>query len=62
MVKITFDEFNKDIDKYFNIAVKDKVVVEIEENKNIIILSEKEYNKLKDKQNAVSMCRIEVKL
>ena len=60
MVKITFDEFNKDIDKYFNIAVKDKVVVEIEENKNIIILSEKEYNKLKDKQNAVSIWKGEI--
>ena len=48
MVKITFDEFNKDIDKYFNLVVKDKVTVEIEENKNIVILSEKEYNKLKD--------------
>lgn len=30
MVKITFDEFNKNIDKYFNLAVKDKVTVEIE--------------------------------
>ena len=49
MFKTTFDEFDKDIDKYFNLAAKDKVVVEIEENKNIIILSEKEYNKLKDK-------------
>ena len=31
MVEITFDEFIKDIDKYFNLAEKDKVVVEIEE-------------------------------
>lgn len=48
MVEITFDEFIKDIDKYFNLAAKDKVVVEIEKNKNVVILSEREYNKLKD--------------
>ena len=48
MVKITFDEFDKNIDKYFNLVVEDKVIVKIEENKNVVILSEKEYNKLKD--------------
>ena len=48
MVEITFDEFIKDIDKYFNLVAKDKVVVEIEKNKNVVILSEREYNKLKD--------------
>ena len=48
MVEITFDEFIKDIDKYSNLAAKDKVVVEIEKNKNGVILSEREYNKLKD--------------
>ena len=41
MVKITFDEFDKNIDKYFNLVVEDKVIVKIEENKNVVILSEK---------------------
>ena len=48
MIKITFDEFNKDMDKYFDIATKEKVIVEIEENKCVVIMSEKEYKKLKD--------------
>lgn len=48
MVKVTFDEFNKDMDKYFDITTKEKVIVEIEENKSVVIMSEKEYDKLKD--------------
>ena len=48
MIKIAFDEFNKDMDKYFSIATKDEVIVEIEENKSVVIMSEKEYEKLKD--------------
>lgn len=48
MNKITFDEFNKDMDKYFDIATKEKIVIEIEENKTVVIMSEKEYKKLKD--------------
>ena len=37
----------EDMDKYFEIVSKEKVVVEIEDNKNIIILPEEEYMKLK---------------
>ena len=48
MIKIAFDEFNKDMDKYFSIATKDEVIVEIEENKSVVVMSEKEYEKLKD--------------
>ena len=48
MVKVTFDEFNKYMDKYFDITTKEKVIVEIEENKSVVIMSEKEYDKLKD--------------
>lgn len=40
MIKITFDEFNKDMDKYFDIVTKDEVIVEIEEDKSVVILSE----------------------
>ena len=33
MIKVTFDEFNEDMDKYFDIATKDEVIVEIEKIK-----------------------------
>ena len=49
--KITWysnDEFNEDMDKYFDIATKDEVIVEIEENKSVVIMPEKEYKELKD--------------
>ena len=47
MIKITFDEFNKDMDKYFDIATKDEIIVEIEEDKSVVILSGMEYERLK---------------
>ena len=47
MIKVTFNEFNKDMDKYFDIATKDEVIVEIEENKSVVIMSEMEYERLK---------------
>lgn len=47
MLKIKVKDLYEDMDKYFEIASKEKVVVEIEDNKNIIILHEEEYMKLK---------------
>ena len=36
------------MDKYFNTATKEKVIVKIEENKSVVIMPEKEYKELKD--------------
>lgn len=48
MIKINFDEFYKNIDKYFDIATKEKVLIKIEENKSVVIMSEKKYKEFKD--------------
>ena len=48
MIKIKVKDFYEDMDKYFKIASKEKIVVEIEDNKNIVILPEEEYKKLKN--------------
>ena len=43
----TQNEFNKDMDKYFNTATKEKVIVKIEENKSVVIMPEKIKRQLK---------------
>lgn len=48
MIKINFDEFNKNIDKYLDIATKERVLVKIEKNKSVIIMSERKYKEFKD--------------
>ena len=39
MIKIKVKDFYGDMDKYFKIASKEKIVVEIEDNKNIVIFT-----------------------
>lgn len=47
MREISEDELNKNIDEYFNIAENEVVIVNLENNKKIIMMSEKKYNNLK---------------
>lgn len=47
MREISEDELNKNIDEYFNIAENEVVIVSLENNKKIIMMSEKKYNNLK---------------
>ena len=48
MIEITLEELAKDIDKYFDIASQGQLVKAKTENDGIVILSEDEYNNLKN--------------
>ena len=47
MREISEDELNKNIDKYFKIAESENIIVSLENNKKIIMMSEQKYNNLK---------------
>ena len=48
MIEITFKELKKEIDKYFNIISHEQPIKVKTEKYNVVILSEKEYNNLKN--------------
>lgn len=47
MREISEDELNKNIEKYFNMAESEDIIVNLENNKRIIMMSEQKYNNLK---------------
>lgn len=47
MREISEDELNKNIDKYFKIAESENIIISLENNKKIIMMSEQKYNNLK---------------
>ena len=47
MREISEDELNKNIDKYFKIVESENIIVSLENNKKIIMMSEQKYNNLK---------------
>ena len=47
MREISEDELNKNIDKYFKIVESENIIVSLENNKKIIMISEQKYNNLK---------------
>lgn len=46
-MKITYKEFEKDLEKYFKIAETEDVIVEMINGKSIVLISEQKYNELK---------------
>lgn len=47
MREISEDELSKNIDEYFKIAENEAIIVNLENNKKIIMMSEQKYNNLK---------------
>ena len=46
-MKITYEEFNKNLEKYLDIAETEDVIVEMMNGKSIVLISEQKYNELK---------------
>lgn len=47
MREISEDELIKNIDEYFKMTESENIIVSLESNKRIIMMSEQKYNKLK---------------
>lgn len=46
-MKITYEEFDKNLEKYLAIAETEDVIVEMINRKSIVLISEQKYNELK---------------
>ena len=47
MREVSEDELNKNIDKYFKMAENEVIIINLKNNKRIIMMAEQKYNNLK---------------
>ena len=47
MREVSEDELNKNIDEYFKMAENEVIIINLKNNKRIIMMSEQKYNNLK---------------